>query len=108
MATITAVVASPTGTAYTTTAASSNDKFLNTGREVLLVTNGGGGSINVTFTPGGTPGGLALATVVVAVANGASKLIGPFNPAYWNDGSGFVNYAFSGTTSVTEAVIQTP
>lgn len=108
MATITAIAASPTGTVYTTTAVASADKFLNTGREVLLVTNGGGSSINVTLTPGGTPGGLALATVVIAVANGTSKLIGPFNPAFWNDSGGFVNVAYSATASVVEAVIQTP
>ena len=106
MATITAITATTAGATYTTTAVVSSDKFLNTGREALIVINGSGSSINVTFTPGGTPGGLALAPVVVAVGAGVTKIIGPFNPSYWNDSSGFVNYAFSATTTITEAVIQ--
>lgn len=104
-----------TGLAVSTTAAAvGGDKFDNPTdeRTYLQVTNGGGGSINVTITkqqstlnaPG--YGALALADRVVAVGAGATRLIGPFPAALYNDTNGQVNVAYSGVTSVTVAAIR--
>lgn len=77
------------------------------GNTYIEVTNGGGGSINVTVNaPAKTRPAdaewpaMALANVVVAVAAGASKIIGPIPTAY-NDSGGNVSITFSGVTSVS-------
>jgi len=106
MATLTVVSAAVTGAAYVPAAAAGGgDVFPNDGNTRLLVTNGGGGSINVTITPQNTVNGLTLAAVVVAVAAGASKVIGPFPPQYFNNSSGQVVLTYSAVTSVTVSVI---
>jgi len=43
---------------------------------------------------------------VIAVAAGAEKIIGPFDPRYFTDSNGFLNLSYSAVTSVTVAVIQ--
>lgn len=73
----------------------------------LRVTNGSGGSINVTVqTPGVVDNDLALPDRVVAVAAGATKYIaGLANPVYrQSDGTVLVDY--SAVTTVTVAVLQ--
>lgn len=82
-------------------------------RIYLEVANGGGSSINVTITkqttsvtvPGEGP--VTLANRVIAVANGASKLIGPFG-ASDIAADGKVYIALSVTTSVTVAAFRVP
>lgn len=82
-------------------------------RLFLHVKNGGGGSINVTVPavqteidhPSG--GRITVEDYVVAVGAGAEKMIGPFPPAYV-DSSGDVTFNYSGTTSVTAAVLRLP
>lgn len=82
-------------------------------RLFLHVKNGGGGSINVTIPaqqaavdhPSG--GRITLPDIVVAVGNGAEKMIGPFPPGYV-DADGYVNFEYSGTTSVTAGVFRLP
>ncbi len=74
---------------------------------ILQVTNGGVGSINVTFVdPGKTPAGNAGTEDPVPVAAGATRR--------WKLTSAFVNTStkkivvnFSGTTSVTAEIIGT-
>lgn len=106
MATLTVVTAAVTGSVYTPAAAAAGgDVFPNDGNTRLLVTNGGGGSINVVATPQNTVNGLSLSAVVVAVAAGASKVLGPFLPQYFNNASGQVVLTYSGVTSVTVSVI---
>lgn len=87
-------------------AAGGGDKFLNDGNVLLYVKNGSGVSINVTVVASGAPGGLTITNPVIAVAAGAEKIIGPFDPKYFNDASGFVNLTYSAATSVTVSVIQ--
>lgn len=85
------------------------------GNVFIQVVNGGGGSINVTLTPtitnrpaDGVFPQMTLAANVVAVAAGASKVIGPI-PTAFNDGNGNVPVTYSGVTSVTIAAFeQTP
>jgi hypothetical protein len=109
MATIPAATAiTPDGVRIDTpaTAATSSMTFANNGAVGLLVKNGSGGSINVTFTSpktvpdgGGTP--LAVADRIVAVPDGQEYLIGPFPQSVYNDTNNEVTVAFSSTTTVT-------
>lgn len=94
-------------------AVNASDTFVDdgSGRTFLHVKNGGGGSINVTVpavkTNANIPGvgNLTISNIVVAVANGAEKMIGPFTEAY-RDASGNVTAQYSGTTSVTAAAFK--
>lgn len=68
--------------AVTFTAASVNNHFFdNRGDVLLLVKNGGGAPINATIQTSKTIDALALADLVVAVAAGATAVIGPFPSA---------------------------
>lgn len=82
------------------------DKFNNTGRERFRVRNGSGVSINVTFTATGSAGCPegTLHDKVVAVAAGAEKVFGPFDPARFSDASNQVAVGYSAVTSVTVGV----
>lgn len=107
MATLTSVKPIFSGVLLGAVAASAGgDQFLNDGNVLIYVKNGGGSSINVTVAAPGAPGGLTLTNPVVAVAAGAEKLLGPFDPKYFNSATGFVNLTYSGVTSVTISVIQ--
>jgi len=89
-------------------AAAGGDTFVNPEDQTtfFMVTNGGGTSINVTFTnqvatvsvPGA--GNVALSDRVVAVGAGATRMIGPFPPRF-NNASGQVAVGYSAVASVT-------
>ena len=89
-------------------AAAGGDTFVNPEDQTtfFMVTNGSGGSINVTFTnqvanasvPG--VGNVALSDRVVAVGAGATRMIGPFPPRF-NNAAGQVAVTYSSATSVT-------
>lgn len=89
-------------------AAGGGDVFANPEDQTtfFMITNGGGGSINVTFTSQVTNaavpglGNVALSDRVVAVPAGATRMIGPFPPRF-NNASGQVAVSYSGVTSVT-------
>ena len=109
MATLTAAVAAKTGTVLAPVSANGGgDQFLNTGREVIYVKNGSGGSITLTLAPAGTPGGLALATIAIAIAAGVEKIIGPLDTGLFNNASGMVTMTYSGVSSLTIAVMRIP
>lgn len=94
------------GLALTTQAAAAGgDTLQNDGQTILYIKNGGGASINVTLTPAAPPAGLTFQNVVVAVAAGAERLIGPFPPLYFNNVNGQVAVAYSAATSVVVAGI---
>ena len=72
--------------------------------------NGGGSSIDVTIQTDVTrDGSLALPNRVVAVAAGAEKTIGPFDPNVYQQKSGSdqgkVLVDFSAVTAVTVALV---
>lgn len=73
---------------------------------VLHVKNGSGVSINVTCQTPATVGSLAVAEDIVAVAAGAEKFIGPFDPGLFNQAGGDVYVDFSAVTTVTVAALQ--
>lgn len=94
-------------------AAGGGDSWQNTGREFLRVANGGVGSINVTIAAQAgacRPYGVTTAAhdIVVAVANGVTKDIGPIDPGAYNDSNGRAQIAYSGVTSVTVGVFAAP
>jgi hypothetical protein len=76
-------------------------------------TTGGVGSINVTIPAQRTSarvkgaGTLTISDIVVAVANGAEKIIGPIPEAYIN-ASGNITVNYSGTSSVTAGAFKLP
>jgi hypothetical protein len=103
----------PGGVAPTYAAANNGDVFPadSSERNFLHVKNGGGGSINATIpaqsgsakVPG--VGTVAIPDIVVAVAAGAEKMIGPVGQAYIN-ASGNVTVNYSGVTTVTAAALK--
>lgn len=81
------------------------------GSTFLYVKNGGGAPINVTIVTGGTLDGEPVADKVVAVANAAEKMIGPFRPSAYNQPEGAshagkVTIDYSAVTSVTIAAFK--
>lgn len=102
----TAVKAQITGVVATPYTPAASDTFKWGDDTVLFVNNGAGAPINVTVTvPGNTEFGQAEPDVVVAVANGTSKVIGPF-PQELRDDDGLVTVAFSSTTTITAQLLK--
>lgn len=115
---LTPINATAPGTVLTASAAVDNtngNKFANpTGRAIIEITNGSGGTLNVTFTTSatynvvGTNGTVTynVADPLIAVANATSKVFGPFDKSLYNDANGNVIVNFSSGTSVTARVIE--
>lgn len=104
------IAASTLVTTLSNAAAVSGDTFSDDGqqRTYLEVNNGGGGSINVTIPvkrpgPYKIPGigAVTLADLVVAVAAGARRKIGPFLTPYIDPNTGKVTPTFNTITTVT-------
>lgn len=82
---------------------------LNSGRVMLHVKNGGGAPINVTIQDAVSCSHGVQHTETVAVANGAEKMIGPFDRTRFNNAStGKFLVNFSDVASVTVAAIELP
>lgn len=82
------------------------DKVAPNDRGALLVTNGGGGSITVTIAvPGNTKYGQANPDVAVAVAAGATKLIGPLPADLADPSDGLIAISYSGVSSVSVGAV---
>ncbi len=86
-------------------AAAGGDAFANNGKTFFHVKNGGAGSINVTVNSQVNCDQGFDHDQVVAVANGAEKMIGPFPTNRFNDTSSppLVQITYSAVTSVTVA-----
>lgn len=108
MATLTPVQATIAGATVTMAAASAGgDKVAPNGRAALLVTNGSAASIDVTIAvPGNTRFGQPEPDVVVAVAAGATKMIGPFPVELADPTDRLVHVSYSATATVTVAAVQ--
>lgn len=110
MATISVQSIASAGLVPALAAVAASDEFVDDGKgnTFLEVANANGSSINVTIAvknagPYRLPGlGLVtLASIVVAVANGARKFIGPFSEAYIDQSTGRVQVSYSATSGVT-------
>jgi hypothetical protein len=85
--------------------AANGNSFVNTGREVIEINNGGGSPITVTFVTTLTYQGYAIADQTVSVTNGTVKLCGPFDTALFNDTTdSTIGIDYSSGTSVTARV----
>jgi hypothetical protein len=113
---ITATPLANTGVTESLSAASGDGhSFSNTGEEFIIVTNNYTDTVTMTVVTGGTIGGLAIADVDVALAAGATSIVGPFAEGIFNQtGTSDIyinwNSAVTGTVadSVTLAVFQVP
>ena len=86
-----------------TLAAANSDgsRFSNDGKSFLEVANATGNTITVTVETPGTVDGLAIADLEVAIPNGATKFIGPFQPSLFNQLTGYTGYVYVTYSSVT-------
>jgi hypothetical protein len=89
-------------------AAGGGDTFLNDGRTMFYCKNAGGSPITVTVdTPNTLRGGIAIENPVTTVPAGSEEVIGPFDPAIFNQAAGTgVSITYSDVTSVTVAAIR--
>ena len=110
MATLTPTVLSRAGVSLAGVSASvAGDTWKNTGSEVLVVANGGVGSVTLTFAvPVLIDGGLAVASRTVAVGAGITMAMGPFPPSIYNSDEGMAVVTYSGVTSVSVRLLQWP
>lgn len=88
-----------------TAAAGGGDSFVNASGAVLNVKNSDSSSHTVTIAcqTACSLGGTSVHNIAVAVAAGATAIIGPFVFNY-NDATGSVQITYSAVTSVTVAV----
>lgn len=81
-----------------------------TGKEALIVNNGSAGSINVTISSHENCNQGSDHDLVIAVAAGVRRILGPFLPAarFKNPSTGKIDIAYSATATVTRAVLKWP
>lgn len=91
-------------------AAAGGDQFAWSERALLHVKNGSAASINVTITSQYTnpPDGTAKDNLVISVAAGGEKMIGPLHRDGYRDSDGNVQVGYSDVTSVTVAALKMP
>lgn len=75
------------------------------GDVLIRVTNGGAEATNVTIATPGEVDGNAVADKVVAVANGKTKVLGPYDPKTYNDKKGRLALTFSKVASVKLEIV---
>ena len=105
MATLTVTSTDRAGTVSITgigvAAASGGDAMPNTGNQTVVIKNGSGSSITVTFPLTATLDGQSATSKTVTVTAGSIVEVGPFDPTKYNDGNGRVNWTYSAYASVT-------
>lgn len=89
-----------------TAATVAGDSFINDGRAFLHVKNGGVSSITVTINSVQKCSQGFDHDLILDVAAGADKIIGPFDPKRFNDETGKVVVTYSDATSVTVAAFR--
>ena len=85
------------------------DKFQNDGRTFLILNNlTGATTATITVLTGSTYGGFAVGNQAITLNPAATKIVGPFNKAIFDQTStdaGYVYLDYSAATSVTLMVI---
>lgn len=109
MALLTTQTMSQAGLTPTLAAATSGgDTFAPTNQTFLMVKNASGGSVTVTIITTAVVFSQNLPDIAVVVANGATTLLGPYDPGeVAAAGTGLCAVTYSSVTSVTVAAIQT-
>jgi len=87
-------------------AGAGGDEFDNDGRTWVEVTNGGGGSINVTVDQVNPDSQGRVLDPVIAVGAAVTKRFGPFEKTLFDDANGRVKLSYSGVSSVTVGVFK--
>ena len=87
-------------------AAAGGDTFANTGKEMVLITNGSGSGITLTIATTITVDGEDVADKEITIGAGETHLLGPWPANLYSDGDGLVSLAYSLETSITVAVIK--
>jgi len=77
------------------------------GNVTLRVINGGAEATKVTIVTPGEQGGNPVADREVEVANGATKVIGPFDPNTYNNSKGNLEVKFTKVASVKLEILET-
>ena len=113
MATLTVQTINDAGSSPTFTAAdASGDQFVNSGNQVIVIDNTGGGSVcNVTIAAEVTSidltqfGIVTKANTTLAVAAGTIGTIGGLYTAIFNDGDGYAQITYDQVVEVEVAVL---
>ena len=92
------------------TAAVSTTTVPNNGSVLVRIVNGGAAAITVSFVVQKTILGEPVTQNMISesVANGVTKIYGPFPPSVFNDVNGSLNITFSAVTSVTVGAYSLP
>ena len=119
MATLTVATAAEAGVATADASATSincssgGDEFVNTGEELVIINNGSGGALTVTFAKTSDTdiidpvvGKVTKANVATAVGAGKTVAFGPFPIGGFNDANSKVQITYSGVTSLTIDVVK--
>lgn len=84
------------------------DEFINTGRVMLYVKNGGASAVDVTINSQTQCNYGFDHDVVVSIPAGGERIVGPFPKTRFDDANGKVQIAYSDVTSITVAAIELP
>ena len=109
MALLTATTVSRAGVDVAGAAADvAGDRWVNTGKEYVVIKNGGGGAITVTLDVKATVDDAVVTDPTVSIGAGVTKIIGPFPTGIYNDDEDEMNITYSGVTTVTVKVLKLP
>lgn len=104
MATLTVTTIGRPGIDLTATAVAADgggsDKFPNTGKEFLYISNGSGSSYTASFPIQAPTDGQTVPPKTVTIAAGHAALIGPFPPGLYNDAQKNVVVNHSAETTI--------
>ena len=109
MATLTTLTPVPTAGALITeeACAALGDQMVNDGRTLLYFRNANGGTTyNITLATGATVAGMAIADIAFTLAPAVMKIIGPFEPRYWNDANGYIQITYDAVTDLKVRAIR--
>lgn len=87
-------------------ASAGGDTFVNNGRIMLHIKNGGASPITVTIVSAKTCNFGFQHDITVTINASSEKMIGPFPPERFNNDSGMVQVNYSAVTSVTVAALE--
>lgn len=82
------------------------DQFANTGQELVVIDNGGGGPVTVTFVTPAIVDDIPVPDKTLVVPAGKTYIIGPFPNQWYTDSIGLLHITYSGVTSVTVRVLR--